>query len=152
MGCTERKKHHFHNLEHFAPDRHHDQICCWCGYRVCNVLGTFWEGPKDHGPYQPIPGRSDTPIRYLLARKPDSEGLQNNKKLTQKMSNGKVRVWNKSMMILRRIADGHTTEQISKDLGLSMNTINTHRRELKDAFQANNLFEVVAKAIRQGYI
>lgn len=152
MGCAQRKTHCFHALEHLETESHFDKVCCWCGYRVCSKLDLVWDGAKQHGSFNPDKRDHEATVRYLLARIPDSEGLRENRKFMKKFNLGDRHLPNRQKMVLERIADGMTTEQIAKDIGIAVQTVNCHRQFLRDRFEAKNLFEVVAKAIRQGYI
>lgn len=49
-------------------------------------------------------------------------------------------------MVLSQIANGNTTRQISNQLNISVNTVETHRKHLLQKFEAKNTAELVKKA------
>lgn len=54
--------------------------------------------------------------------------------------------------VLRLIANGYNTEEIGIRLGLSPNTIETHRRHLLDKLDVRNAAELVRRAITSGIL
>ncbi len=54
--------------------------------------------------------------------------------------------------VLRLIANGHNTEEIARRLGLTPNTIETHRRHLLDKLNVRNAAELVRRAISSGIL
>jgi Response regulator containing a CheY-like receiver domain and an HTH DNA-binding domain len=48
--------------------------------------------------------------------------------------------------VLRLLANGNSTQEISKQLNISINTIETHRRHLLEKFEAKNVAELIKKA------
>lgn len=54
--------------------------------------------------------------------------------------------------ILRLITNSYTSEQISKELFISVDTVNTHRKNLLRKAKCNSPIELVVKSIREGWI
>lgn len=58
----------------------------------------------------------------------------------------------KEIEVLRLIAAGNNTETVARLLGLSVNTVESHRRHLLDKLEARNVAELVMNAISQGIL
>ena len=58
----------------------------------------------------------------------------------------------KELEVLRLIASGKKTDDIAAEMGLSPNTIETHRRHLLSKLQARNSAELVLNAIAHGLL
>lgn len=58
----------------------------------------------------------------------------------------------RELEILKLLALGLTTDQISEELNISPKTVLTHRRNMLEKFKLKNTTELVANAIRHGYI
>lgn len=58
----------------------------------------------------------------------------------------------REMEVLRCLADGLTTHQISNKLFISENTVKTHIRHILEKLEAENRVEAVAKALKIGLI
>lgn len=56
----------------------------------------------------------------------------------------------REMDVLRMLAAGATTEEISVTLGISPNTTETHRRHLLEKFNARNVADLILKAVSEG--
>lgn len=56
----------------------------------------------------------------------------------------------REMDVLRMLAVGATTEEISATLGISPNTTETHRRHLLEKFNARNVADLILKAVSEG--
>ena len=54
--------------------------------------------------------------------------------------------------ILKGIIEGKTSQQIAKELFISYYTVNAHRRNILQKAEVNNLVELVAKTLREGWI
>lgn len=54
--------------------------------------------------------------------------------------------------ILRNLIDGHNTKSLSSKLFLSIQTINTHRKNILRKTKTNSITEVITKALREGWI
>ncbi len=54
--------------------------------------------------------------------------------------------------VLKKIAQGYSSKDIAKLLFISENTVETHRRNLFAKLQANNVADLIVKAIARGYI
>ncbi len=52
--------------------------------------------------------------------------------------------------ILRRIADGETTKQIARALGVSTKTVETHRRRMMQKLGLHSVAELTKYAVREG--
>lgn len=52
--------------------------------------------------------------------------------------------------VLQLIAEGLSTKQIAFNLGLSVKTIETHRRQLMRKLKAKNIADLVKVAIKEG--
>ena len=63
-----------------------------------------------------------------------------------------IQLTEKELEILKAIVNGDSTAVIAQKLFRSINTIETHRRRIMDKFDAKNMAELVAKAIRLGFI
>jgi DNA-binding NarL/FixJ family response regulator len=58
----------------------------------------------------------------------------------------------RELEVLRLLARGQTTLQISEDLFISENTVKTHIRHILDKMEVGNRAEAVAKALQAGLI
>ena len=58
----------------------------------------------------------------------------------------------REMEVLKCLAQGRTTAQISNDLFISDNTVKTHVRHIMEKLEASNRAEAVSKAIQMGLI
>ena len=58
----------------------------------------------------------------------------------------------REMEVLRCLASGLTTHQISRDLFISENTVKTHVRHILEKLEAENRVEAVSKAMKIGLI
>lgn len=58
----------------------------------------------------------------------------------------------REMEVLRCLATGLTTHQISRDLFISENTVKTHVRHILEKMEAENRVEAVGKAMKMGLI
>jgi DNA-binding NarL/FixJ family response regulator len=54
--------------------------------------------------------------------------------------------------ILKLIADGFTNPEISKQLFISLDTVDTHRKNLYNKLEIKNTAQLIRKAIEQNYI
>lgn len=52
--------------------------------------------------------------------------------------------------VLQLIAEGFTTKQVASKLGLSVKTIETHRRQVMEKTNANSVADLVRYALREG--
>ncbi len=55
-------------------------------------------------------------------------------------------------IVLRLIASGKKTDDIAAQMGLSSNTIETHRRHLLAKLHARNSAELVLNAVKRGLL
>lgn len=62
------------------------------------------------------------------------------------------RLTKREKQILQAIADGETSNQIAESLFVSVITVETHRRNLMQKFQAKNMIEAVKRAISYNLI
>lgn len=58
----------------------------------------------------------------------------------------------REMEILHLLAKGATTEEISRQLSISNNTTESHRRHLLEKFNARNVAELIINAVSQGFL
>ncbi|MDD5466894.1 MAG: response regulator transcription factor [Anaerolineales bacterium] len=58
----------------------------------------------------------------------------------------------REMEVLKRLAGGMTTAQISKDMFISDNTVKTHVRHILEKLEASNRAEAVSKATQLGLL
>jgi DNA-binding NarL/FixJ family response regulator len=58
----------------------------------------------------------------------------------------------RELEVLKKIAQGYSSKDIAKLLFISENTVETHRRNLFAKLQANNVADLIVKAIAKGYI
>jgi DNA-binding NarL/FixJ family response regulator len=58
----------------------------------------------------------------------------------------------RELEVLKKIAQGYSSKDIAKLLFISENTVETHRRNLFAKLQANNVADLIVKAIARGYI
>ena len=63
-----------------------------------------------------------------------------------------VALTSREMEILRRVAKGHTTKRLSKDLGIAAPSIETHLRNIFHKLHVNNRGEAVSSALKLGLI
>lgn len=54
--------------------------------------------------------------------------------------------------IIALVADGFTAQQIADKLFVSLDTVETHKRNVIKKLEANNAAHAVAKAVREGMI
>jgi len=54
--------------------------------------------------------------------------------------------------VLRFVADGHTAQEIATILFLSMDTVETHRRNIIRKLKGKNIVNAVVNAIRKGIL
>ena len=54
--------------------------------------------------------------------------------------------------VLQLIAEGLTTKQVAAKLGLSVKTVETHRRQVMEKTNANSVADLVRYAIREGIV
>ena len=54
--------------------------------------------------------------------------------------------------ILQKVADGATTRQVARDLGISPHTVKTHLERIFEKLGANDRAQAVAIAIRTGIV
>ena len=59
---------------------------------------------------------------------------------------------NRELDVLRRIAKGYSTKEISASLFISENTVENHRKNLFRKLKAHNMADLIMKAIAAGYI
>ena len=64
----------------------------------------------------------------------------------------RVELSDRQVEVLKKIAEGYTTKQISENLFISEPTVNTHRRNLLKKLNVPNEKFLVRYAIREGYI
>lgn len=79
-------------------------------------------------------------VKEILAR-PGSTALKSLPKLTRR-----------EQEILQMIADGQTTADIAGHLFLSPLTVETHRRNLLQKFEAKNVATLIKTAVQQGFL
>lgn len=77
-------------------------------------------------------------------------GMRNNKRFISKYD--QVLVTKRESQILTLIADEMTTSEIADNLGLSINTIETHRKNLLLKFGVRNVVGLVRRAMEQGLV
>ena len=58
----------------------------------------------------------------------------------------------KEYEVLKRIAEGMTSEQIAAEMGLSYPTIKWYRKRIKAKFQAQTMAQIVKMAMEQGLL
>ena len=54
--------------------------------------------------------------------------------------------------ILQLLAEGHSNKEIAQVLGLSVKTVETHRKELMDRLDLHDVASLVRYAIRMGIV
>jgi DNA-binding NarL/FixJ family response regulator len=64
----------------------------------------------------------------------------------------KSRITNRENQLLLLIADGFTDPEIATELGISKNTVSTHRKKLLKKLEAKNSAHLVKKACLMGFI
>ena len=64
----------------------------------------------------------------------------------------KPQITERELEVLTRLADGKTTKQIARELGIAFKTAMTHRTHLLQKFDANNVALLIRKAILHGFI
>jgi DNA-binding NarL/FixJ family response regulator len=65
---------------------------------------------------------------------------------------GVARPTERQGMVLDLIAEGYSYDEISEELGITKATISFHVTRLKEKFAARSTTELIAKAIRLGYV
>lgn len=58
----------------------------------------------------------------------------------------------RELELIRLLAEGKSSKEIAGDLGITTNTVETHRRKIIRKFNCNNMVEVVVLFIRSGWI
>ena len=74
------------------------------------------------------------------------------KKLQKRMEQTDEVLTNREKEVLRCIAQGYSTKQITQILFISENTVESHRQNMFRKLHARNMAELVIKAIAEGYI
>ena len=68
------------------------------------------------------------------------------------MTGKKNKLSPRELEVLHCIVEGLTDEEIASRLSISKDTVNTHRRRLKEKLEATNVASMVAHAFRKGYV
>lgn len=58
----------------------------------------------------------------------------------------------KEMEVLKLLAAGKSTEDIARFLGISVNTVDSHRRHLLSKLEARNVAELIMNAVSEGLL
>jgi DNA-binding NarL/FixJ family response regulator len=76
------------------------------------------------------------------------------RKLAQAFSGGRVSpgLTGRQTQVLRLIAQGQSSKEIARDLGLSIKTVETHRTQIMDRLEIRDLAGLVRYAIRSGLV
>jgi DNA-binding NarL/FixJ family response regulator len=76
------------------------------------------------------------------------------RKLAQAFSGGRASpgLTGRQTQVLRLIAQGQSSKEIARDLGLSIKTVETHRTQIMDRLEIRDLAGLVRYAIRSGLI
>jgi DNA-binding NarL/FixJ family response regulator len=78
-------------------------------------------------------------VQYCLQKHADDADESPFSKLTER-----------ERQVLQLLAEGNSVKEIAHDLGLSVNTVHTHRQNLMDKLKLTNTAELVKLAIREG--
>jgi DNA-binding CsgD family transcriptional regulator len=70
------------------------------------------------------------------------------------VKNGRVRevITPRERTVVRLIAEGHSSKSIAAMLGLSLKTIETHRRAITRKLNLSNAADIVRYAVRNGIV
>ncbi|HXI01235.1 MAG TPA: response regulator transcription factor [Sphingobacteriaceae bacterium] len=63
-----------------------------------------------------------------------------------------IHLTTREIQILKLIAEGFTAAEIAKQIFISAQTVNSHRKKLIEKLEVRNSVELVSKALRQGLI
>jgi DNA-binding NarL/FixJ family response regulator len=76
------------------------------------------------------------------------------RKLAQAFSGGRASpgLTGRQTQVLRLIAQGQSSKEIARDLGLSIKTVETHRTQIMDRLEIRDLAGLVRYAIRSGIV
>jgi DNA-binding NarL/FixJ family response regulator len=76
------------------------------------------------------------------------------RKLAQAFSGGRASpgLTGRQTQVLRLIAQGQSSKEIARDLGLSIKTVETHRTQIMDRLEIRDLAGLVRYAIRSGLV
>ena len=69
-----------------------------------------------------------------------------------KMNDKAVELTDRELEVLNETAAGYTNEEIGNQLAISIETVKTHERNLREKFGVGNAMEMVIKALRLGII
>lgn len=58
----------------------------------------------------------------------------------------------RELEVLQLVAKGFTAPDIAKELSVSLNTVETHRKNIVQKFRGRNTIDAVVKALRIGLI
>lgn len=58
----------------------------------------------------------------------------------------------REMQILKQVAKGHTSKEIAEKLGISFETVQTHRKNLLNKFNLNSSAELIAYSLKSKWI
>jgi DNA-binding NarL/FixJ family response regulator len=61
-----------------------------------------------------------------------------------------ARLTNREREVLQLIAEGRSTKEIAGDLNVSIKTVETHRRQIMNKLEINNVAELTKYALREG--
>ena len=71
---------------------------------------------------------------------------------TRRITATSAQLSKRELEVLKKIAQGNSSKDIASLLFISENTVETHRRNLFAKLQANNVADLIVKAIAKGYI
>ncbi len=72
------------------------------------------------------------------------------KGITEKKKN--IKLSRQEKLLLRLLSEGHTSEEISASMETSVHTISSYRRNMLIKFEAKNVTQLIALAIKDGFI
>lgn len=58
----------------------------------------------------------------------------------------------RELVLVALLSEGKSSKEVSSELGITTNTVETHRRKIIRKFNCNNMVEVVVLFIRRGWI
>ncbi len=108
-------------------------FCCCLASESATLAIVFWEDSE-----------AGVPLLELLSNIVDDE-LRKHKRQRSCLSSREIEV-------ISMIADGHTSEDIARELGLAESTVNTHVKSAMRKTKSRSRTHLISIAIRNGFI
>ena len=81
-----------------------------------------------------------------------SENSKSIRVINGENSSGRMKLTRRELEVLEKVILGLTTQEIAERLFVSINTIETHRKNILQKLKATNIVDAVVKAMRIGLI